>query len=84
MLLLQQPRRGKSHALNLGIRASNADYIGFIDDDERVVESWFEVAHATLMSGRLRFHRRADASTVAVATACLDSAELSRRARHRR
>ena len=55
VLLLQQPRRGKSHALNLGIRASDADYIGLIDDDERVVESWFEVAHATLMSGRLDF-----------------------------
>lgn len=55
VLLLHEPRRGKSHALNLGMRASEADYIGLVDDDERVAESWFEVACRALASGRLDF-----------------------------
>ena len=55
VLLLHEPRRGKSHALNLGIRASDADYIGFVDDDERMAASWFEVAYGTLAPGRLDF-----------------------------
>ena len=53
--LLHEPRRGKSLALNHGMRASDADYIGLVDDDERVAEAWFEVAHRTLASGRLDF-----------------------------
>src|SRR5688572_6088708 len=48
VLMLQEPVRGKSRALNRGIRASNADYIGLIDDDERLAPSWVQVAHETL------------------------------------
>ena len=46
VLMLQEPVRGKSRALNRGIRASNADYIGLIDDDERL--------RAILVPGRPR------------------------------
>jgi glycosyltransferase involved in cell wall biosynthesis len=55
VLLLHEPRRGKSHALNLAIRSSDADYIGFVDDDERVAPDWFAVAHDALAEGRLDF-----------------------------
>jgi len=55
VLWLHEPRRGKSHALNLGLQASEADYIGLVDDDERVAAAWFEVAHRALESGQLDF-----------------------------
>jgi len=55
VLILQEPLRGKSRALNRGIRASNADYIGFIDDDERVAPAWFQVAHDALAADQNDF-----------------------------
>jgi GT2 family glycosyltransferase len=55
VLLLHEPHRGKSRALNLGIRSSDADYIGLVDDDERLAPSWFEVAHDALAAGDLDF-----------------------------
>jgi GT2 family glycosyltransferase len=55
VLVLHEPRRGKSRALNLGLRASDADYIGLIDDDERLAPPWFEVAHDALAPGGLDF-----------------------------
>lgn len=55
VLLLAEPRRGKSRALNLGLRAANADFIGLLDDDERVAPTWFQVAHAALAPGHLDF-----------------------------
>ena len=52
-------RRFVNGALEAGAVAALVEREGVesyaFDDDERVVESWFEVAHATLMSGRLDF-----------------------------
>jgi glycosyltransferase involved in cell wall biosynthesis len=39
---LFEERQGKSYALNSGIAASNADLIGFIDDDEEVDANWYQ------------------------------------------
>ena len=40
-------RRGKSHALNTGIRHTNGDLIGVIDDDEEIDKEWYaQIAHA--------------------------------------
>jgi glucosyl-dolichyl phosphate glucuronosyltransferase len=41
--VLHEPQPGKSAALNAGIAASAADYVGFIDDDEELDPSWFRV-----------------------------------------
>jgi glycosyltransferase involved in cell wall biosynthesis len=35
--------QGRSFALNAGIRASESELIGFIDDDEEIDKSWFQV-----------------------------------------
>jgi glycosyltransferase involved in cell wall biosynthesis len=53
--LLQERRRGKSAALNTGIAASTADYIGLIDDDEEVAADWLQVAERALEGGQLDF-----------------------------
>jgi GT2 family glycosyltransferase len=37
------PRRGKSAALNLGIREARAPWLAFTDDDCRVADDWLEV-----------------------------------------
>jgi glycosyltransferase involved in cell wall biosynthesis len=55
VLMLHEPRRGKSWALNLGIAASDADYIGLVDDDERLSATWFQVAYDALHDGQLDF-----------------------------
>ena len=46
--LLHEPTPGKSAALNTGIAASTAEYIGFIDDDEEVAPDWFRVVEDAL------------------------------------
>jgi glycosyltransferase involved in cell wall biosynthesis len=38
---VQEQKRGKSHALNAAIHATNGDLIGFIDDDEEVDADWY-------------------------------------------
>jgi glucosyl-dolichyl phosphate glucuronosyltransferase len=44
---IHEPRRGKSYAINTGIRATDGDLIGFIDDDEEVDPGWYaQVVHA--------------------------------------
>ena len=40
---LFEQAQGRSHALNAGIRASDAELIGMIDDDEEVADDWLEV-----------------------------------------
>jgi glycosyltransferase involved in cell wall biosynthesis len=47
--VLHEPRPGKSCALNTGIAASSADYLGFIDDDEELAPDWFRVVEAALV-----------------------------------
>lgn len=46
--VLHEPTPGKSAALNTGIAASTAEYIGFIDDDEEVAPDWFRVLEDAL------------------------------------
>jgi glycosyltransferase involved in cell wall biosynthesis len=41
--IVHEPAPGKSAALNAGIAASDADYLGFIDDDEEIARDWFRV-----------------------------------------
>ena len=49
---LYEGRPGKSHALNAAIRASDADLVGMIDDDEELDRGWFlEVARAFAEGG---------------------------------
>jgi glycosyltransferase involved in cell wall biosynthesis len=50
VVILSEPNSGKSTALNTALAASSADYLGFVDDDEEIDESWFEVIHRTLAS----------------------------------
>src|SRR6266496_1162264 len=42
---LFEARQGRSHALNAGIRATSAEIVGMIDDDEEVCAGWFVEAH---------------------------------------
>jgi glucosyl-dolichyl phosphate glucuronosyltransferase len=53
--VLEEPRPGKSAALNAGIAASTADYIGLIDDDEEIAADWFLVVERALSSGQFDF-----------------------------
>jgi GT2 family glycosyltransferase len=55
VVMLEEPHRGKSRALNLGLTVSDADYIGLVDDDERLAPAWFQVAHKALAPGVLDF-----------------------------
>ena len=50
VMVLQEPRPGKSNALNRALAASTAEYVGFVDDDEEVTPTWFEVVE-TAFSG---------------------------------
>ena len=38
-----EKRQGSSHARNAGVAAASGDVVGFIDDDEEIDESWYEV-----------------------------------------
>lgn len=40
---IRETKQGLSHARNAGIAAGTGDLIGFIDDDEEIDASWFEV-----------------------------------------
>ena len=53
--VLHERRRGKSAALNAGIAASTADYIGLIDDDEQIAPDWFVVVERALETQRYDF-----------------------------
>ena len=53
--VLQESRRGKSAALNSGVAASTADYIGLIDDDEEIATDWFQVVERALETGKYDF-----------------------------
>jgi glycosyltransferase involved in cell wall biosynthesis len=56
--ILQERRPGKSAALNLGIAASPADFIGLIDDDEEIAADWFQVVERALDQGKFDFVER--------------------------
>ena len=53
--MIEEPRGGKSAALNAGIAASTADYIGLIDDDEEIAVDWFVVVERALSGGGFDF-----------------------------
>jgi glycosyltransferase involved in cell wall biosynthesis len=53
--VLDERRKGKSAALNAGIAASTADYIGLLDDDAEVADDWFQVVERALQKGDLDF-----------------------------
>jgi len=42
---LLEPVQGRSAALNAGIRGSESDFVGFIDDDEEIDETWYQTVH---------------------------------------
>ena len=43
VVYIKETNQGLSHARNAGIRAGVGDIIGFIDDDEEIDESWYNV-----------------------------------------
>jgi glycosyltransferase involved in cell wall biosynthesis len=45
---LLEPRPGKSHALNAGIRASESEVLAFLDDDVTVEPTWLQNLTASL------------------------------------
>jgi glycosyltransferase involved in cell wall biosynthesis len=53
--VLHEPQPGKSAALNAGIVASTADYLGFIDDDEELAPDWFRVLEDALDANPVDF-----------------------------
>jgi glycosyltransferase involved in cell wall biosynthesis len=53
--VLHERRRGKSAALNAGIAASTADYIGLVDDDEELAPDWFVVVERALETKQFDF-----------------------------
>ena len=55
MSLLEERRRGKSRALNLGIASTSGDLIGMIDDDEEVDPAWVEVIGSAFEDPALEF-----------------------------
>lgn len=52
---LFEPRQGKSWALNTAIAASTADYVAFIDDDEKLDVRWFETAARYVLEGSIDY-----------------------------
>ena len=48
---LFEPRQGKSHALNAGIREAHADVLAFMDDDVTVDPEWLRNLTASLHGG---------------------------------
>jgi glycosyltransferase involved in cell wall biosynthesis len=48
---LFEPRQGKSHALNSGIRAAHGNILAFMDDDVRVEPDWLRNLTAPLQDG---------------------------------
>ena len=52
---IHERQQGRSAALNAGIRASSAELIGFIDDDETVSEGWLEAVAAEFSRSEVDF-----------------------------
>lgn len=55
LVYVLETKQGSSHARNAGIVASQADLIGFIDDDEQVEENWFVVIQREFQDPELDF-----------------------------
>jgi len=50
-----EPRQGRAHALNAGIRATSGDLIGIVDDDEQIDRDWYRVVFDAFSTGDLDF-----------------------------
>ena len=50
-----EPVQGRSAALNAGITGSDSDLIGFIDDDEEIDKTWYQVVHQAFTSDDVDF-----------------------------
>lgn len=48
---LCESRQGKSYACNLGIEKAAAQWLAFIDDDEKINKNWLVVAERWMYSG---------------------------------
>ncbi|MES2072215.1 MAG: glycosyltransferase family 2 protein [Pseudomonadota bacterium] len=55
IVYLSERRQGRSWALNTGIQESSADYVGFIDDDEKMDVNWLEVIAVYLREARIDY-----------------------------
>lgn len=55
MVYLLATKQGRSHALNFAVAHTADDYLGFIDDDEKMDSAWFEVVAAHLRQGGMDF-----------------------------
>lgn len=52
---LYEAKRGRSAAINAGIRATTSDLVGLIDDDERVTAPWLGVVERTFRSDAIHY-----------------------------
>jgi glycosyltransferase involved in cell wall biosynthesis len=52
---LFEPRQGRSHALNAGIRATDGDLVGMIDDDEEIDPRWYGEIYSAFASREVDF-----------------------------
>lgn len=52
---LFERQQGRSSALNAGIRATQGDLVGMIDDDEEVDQQWFETVYDAFKGGEIDF-----------------------------
>ncbi len=55
LVYLFEAKQGRSPAINAGIRATDGDIVGLIDDDEEVDTGWYECAHRMFGSGDTDF-----------------------------
>ncbi len=51
----RERKQGLSHARNAGIAACKGDLVAFIDDDEEVAETWYEVVQREFQDGATEF-----------------------------
>jgi glycosyltransferase involved in cell wall biosynthesis len=52
---LFERQQGRSSALNAGIRATDGDLVGMIDDDEEIDAGWYARVHAAFSEGQVDF-----------------------------
>ena len=52
---VSEPRQGRSSALNTGIRCTEGDLVGMIDDDEEIDSNWYQVVFERFSSGETDF-----------------------------
>jgi glycosyltransferase involved in cell wall biosynthesis len=50
-----EKKQGRSPALNAGVAATNGSHVGFIDDDEEIDATWYEVVHSVFAEQDLDF-----------------------------